>query len=331
MSVESLRAVDSVAGPAPPPDLNGDAAPVDVTLDIEQSCGGAASPYPDAATAELAVLVRWWVRFDKMQRGMQTANQPKPMIEAAQKIERSYRRQVEKALKRHPLWSWLEDKPGLRGPFVAWIIARIRDPRRFPGQRCAAGHYLPAVHDVGSPCPIEPLAGGEDANGRCGEPILPVRRGSGVRSVWHYFGLHVENGRRAHKMKGKKTSWVTEAGGILLGPKGIADQIVAHGAEPYRGIYEQQKERLQVARGADTRPEIDHSSGVTDLEWVEADNAREIDGRRGLRPFQVHRIARTIAVKAFVGDLLIEWKGLMSSSVVVPQDEIAVADGEEAA
>lgn len=298
----------------------------------ERISGAQPSPYPDAATAELAVVVRWWVRFDKMQRGMQTAMQPKKMIEAAQAIERSYRRQVEKALRRHPLWPWLADKPGLRGPFVAWIIARIRDPRRFPGQRCEAGHYLPAGYEVGVPCPI--VNGGEiDRPAEsCGTPILAPRHGTGVRSVWHYFGLHVENGRRARKVAGKRASWVTEAGGILLGPKGIADQIVAHGAEPYRGSYEQQKERLQVVRGAvDPGVETAMQRGSSpNVGGTEVEGRCEAVDHHGLRPFQIHRIARTIAVKAFVGDLLIEWKRLMPSPAEQRVESDAIA-GEVAA
>lgn len=43
-------------------------------------------------------------------------------------------------------------------------------------------------------------------------------------------------------------------------------------------------------------------------EGAEAEASTEIDAPRGLRPFQVHAIARTVAVKAFVGDLLIAWK-----------------------
>ena len=74
----------------------------------------------------------------------------------------------------------------------------------------------------------------------------------------HYLGLHVIDGRRARKRKGKKADWVTEAPGILLGPQGIADQIIRHRVEPYRSRYDHEKERIADERGVlEDRPLIE--------------------------------------------------------------------------
>lgn len=287
---------------------------VETRPEIERACGPTAPPYPDFATADLARSVRWWIRSDKMQRGMQAAHQPAARIEAMQKVWRAYERDVQKALKSHPLWPWLSDKPGLRGPYVAWIIARIRDPRRFPGQMCFAGHYLPAIYEEGHPCTANVAALGKSPE-PCGEVLSAPRPHTGVRSLWHYFGLHVVDGRRARKSKGKKATWVTDACGILLGPTGIASQIERHGPEPYRGIYDQQKERIAVARGgAEPHPEIDMGCAPpANSNGAGAGYRRVAEGSCGLRPFEIRTRARTIAVKAFLGDLMIEWKRVLAA------------------
>lgn len=256
-----------------------------------------AYPYIDPETAALDYSVAWWRRYAKLVQGAKTADRTEREVEALSKIERSTRRMVKKALRAHPMWSWLE--PGVRGPYSAWVVARIRDPRRFPGMRCGGKdrHYVPAIYEEGAPCPIE--YGGESAQGpeRCGAP-LHSRRGTGVRSLWHYFGLHVVNGRRARRRRGQRATWVTEAGGFLLGPQGVADQIIMHEVEPY------------VTRYREKKAEIIETRGLIEGADEQAGAQRESGHRHApVHPAQAHTIARTVAVKAWVGDLLMEWKG----------------------
>ena len=165
----------------------------------------------------------------------------------------------------------------------------------------------------------------------CGMDVGPVRRGTGVRALWHYCGLHVVDGKLARKRKGHQCSWNPAARTALLQPDGIADQIIKHRTEPWRTKYDETKARVQTERGAEARPEIDdfagpalhdidggvdirsvvdrsRSSAVSSTGGEEADFAVETEGQCGLRPLQVHDIARTVAVKAFVGDLLMAWK-----------------------
>ncbi len=354
-------------------------------------------PFVDPETAYLAYYVQWWRRYYKLVQGAKTAGRPASEIEHLATLERSTRRAVQKGLRAHPLWPWLEQFPGLGGAYTAYILRLIKDPRRFPGQRCEEGHHVPAIFREGAPCPIEKVAESEDRIEQhgaphpielriesedkaewCGAP-LRNRRGTGVRSLWHYFGLHVIDGKRARKRRGKQADWVTEAPGILLGPQGIADQIIIGRVEPYRSRYDHEKARIAEERGVldngdrdgvDGMTEVDgpHGSarspgkrgesdngdrdGVEELDEIghgagstrspssdngdrdgveqkleidkpcgsarsptncdgsEVEAPNESEASVGLRPVQIHTIARTIAIKAFVGDLLIAWKGL---------------------
>ena len=319
----------------------------DHSAESERICGAlpASFPFVDAETAHLAYVVTWWRRYFKLVQGAKAAERPKAEIDGLAKLEARTRRATQKALKAHPLWPWLEQFPGVRGTYTAYIVQLIKDPRRFPGRRCEEGHYLPDIYVEGAPCPIELGAESDEVAERCGAP-LHGRRGTGVRSLWHYLGLHVIDGRRARKRKGKAADWVTEAPGILLGPQGIADQIILRQVEPYRSRYDHEKERIAAERGVlegdraevDVNHEIERSAGSarspkcggsevetgTEIErrpglrpvgtnkgGPGVEDIDEREGPIGLRPIQLHTIARTIALKAFVGDLLIAWKGLV--------------------
>ncbi len=300
----------------------------------------ASFPFVDAETAYLAYAVTWWRRYFKLVQGAKTALRPKAEIEGLAKLEAATRRATQKALKAHPLWPWLEQFPGVRGTYTAYILHLIKDPRRFPGQQCEEGHYLPDIFVEGVPCPFEQRAESELRAETCGAP-LHGRRGTGVRSLWHYFGLHVIDGKRARKRKGKAADWVTEAPGILLGPQGIADQIIRHRVEPWRSRYDHEKERIADERGVldgdrvevgsrcesenqtgparspngdgsevDRLAESEASHGLRSSDGSEVVAGNESESEPGLRPVRIHTIARTIALKAFVGDLLIAWKAV---------------------
>lgn len=222
------------------------------------------------------------------------------LADRLKKEEDAASRRLGKALKAHELWPFLVPLKGLAGPRTARVIAEIGDPRRFPGQPCTAGHYLPVGYPVGAPCPVsadvEELPEIEVVRGVSGEIspsrtvesvfeieerrgcpgiLLALRQGTGVRSLWHYAGLHVIDGRMPQRRKGVQADWKPTLRTLVLGPDGLADQIIKHRTPKYRDIYDATKERKAV---------------------------------EDLPPWKLHKIARTVAAKAFLGDLLIEWK-----------------------
>lgn len=217
--------------------------------------------------------------------------------EAVVTIYNRWSREVKKALKHHPLWSFLSDLPGLAGPTTAYLIGQIRDPWRFPGQRCDEGHYLRPIFEVGEPCPIEVGLDSQSGADRCGAPCLRPRPGTGVRSLWHYCGLFPG----ANKQKNQSCSWDPELKGLCLAPDfGLAAQIVRQKPEPYRTTYDDEKARLTRERG--------YRSDGERVEPVESPHESDASGGDLPPLIRLDRIARTIAVKQFVGDLLMAWK-----------------------
>lgn len=193
-------------------------------------------------------------------------------------------------MRQHPLGSWLKEHPGVGGVHSARLVACIGDPLRFPGKVCESGHHVPADFEGDCTCPVYRDDGAEKHH-ECGGKIGPVRRGTGVRSAWHFCGLHAEaDGRSPRRRKGVKATWNPIARSCVLQPDGIADQIVRHQVEPWIGLYYETKKRIGKERGFEFLCEIDMNAGSA------------------LRPFQIDAIARKVAAKAFVGDLLLEWK-----------------------
>lgn len=269
---------------------------VERKVEIEMG-GGPYNPFAPG-TFGLGTTARWWMRFRKLRVGTGLAGLPDVDIHAIKQVEGRYNRRASSALDDHVLGPWLADLPGLGGAMTAYLVGSIRDPWRFPGQRCAEGHYVRPEFEEGEPCPIEDAAESDDRPGRCGAPLLSPRPGTGVRALWHYCGL----APGCRKQKGQQATWVPELKGLLLAPDtGLAAQIVRHRPEPYRTTYDDEKARLMRERGY-------RSEG----EGVRADAVVEIDdppGPADLPPLiRLERIARVIAVKAFVGDLLMEWK-----------------------
>lgn len=247
------------------------------------------------------------IRLASLQRGLS----PK-MVKEFELAEKRIGGELRRALRAHPLWPWLSQFRGLGGVYTAILISRIGDPRRFPGQRCTEGHTW-AVHPTEivkkvGPCPFTDREGNHCPGERTGP-----RRGTGTRSLWHYLGLHVVDGRSPRKRKGVKADWDPLGRTAVLMPMGIATAIVMNNVPVYRDIYDAQKERLIRERGADVRPVREDHTGSASLEGTEADLTAESDEMSGLRPFESDAIARKIAAKAFVADLLHEWKRLVGA------------------
>lgn len=298
------------------------------------SGSGLPSRFIDTTTEDLATLA---ASFEDVQRVRKAAQQRGADLFAddLHKTEDRISRALGKALRTHPLWPWLAPLKGLAGPMTARLLGIIGDPWRFPGQRCSEGHTLPsrtvirnesdvrvgsAGPDVagltewrsesdatgGRPCPIS-----DDEGNRCPGDMLPPRPGSGVRSLWHYCGVHVVDGRSPRRMKGKQADWNPKARTLLLMPSGLAEMIVKHRTPEYRDIYDATKARLAAERGAVQSFEVAPTGGPAlpqDVGGSGVDLEVEAVGSAGLRPFQIDAIARKVAVKVFLGDLLIEWK-----------------------
>jgi len=225
-------------------------------------------------------------------------------------IEDRLGRKIRAELERQPVWPWLSEFPGLGGVHTARLIALIGDPHRFPGRQCDAGHHHSAADhhfeiDVPSGCGYE-LADGTV----CAAPVGPVRRGTGTRSLWHYLGLHVVDGRSPRKRKGQRVDWNPKGRTAVLMPGGIADQIVRARVPVYRDLYDATKARLTNERAVGAR-EIAALAGPLASEGAEVEDRLAPELTVGLRPFQIDAIARKVAAKAFVADLLAEWKRLL--------------------
>lgn len=275
-------------------------------------------------TAGLRGLTATW---EDVQRARLAAHQRGllPVAEQLALTERALARQISRALRSHVLYDWLPS--GLRGVHVARLLALIDDPWRFPGRRCTRGHYLSvaeAAREVdtwpgdGGPCPVE------THDGPCDGTLLPPRPGTGVRSLWHYCGVHVVDGRSPRRRKGQRADWNPVARTILLMPGGVAEQIVRLRVAGYRATYDAVKARLIETRAVPALASED-ASGARD--GTEADAASAIVAAPGLRPVQIDAIARKVAAKQFLGDLLTEWKRRLP----VRRDVIDGSRGEAAA
>lgn len=239
-------------------------------------------------------------RLGLIQRG-----QPEALTEPLRLIEERYDRLIRKELEAHPVWSWLSQYPGLGGFQVARLVAIIGDPHRFPGRVCEAGHHHSAA-DHGYASEGAPGCGVELADeSRCAAPVGPVRPGTGTRSLWHYLGLHVVDGRSPSKRRGHRSDWSPAGRTAVLMPGGIADAIVRSRVPHYRDIYDATKDRLIDTR-ADKGDVSAMQSGAR--EGAEVDGHGASASEVGLRPFQIDAIARKVAAKAFAADLLAAMK-----------------------
>ncbi len=255
-----------------------------------------------ADRGQLGTLYSSWrdvqqTRLALAQRGMTSAS------EALRTVETALARATVRELRAQPVWPWLSQYPGVRGVHVAGLVAIIGDPRRFPGQGCTEGHAFVPDYAPGDPCPYSLGPDKAPCPGTVGS-----RPGSGVRALWHYLGLHVVDGHSPRKRKGQQANWHMEGRARVLQPGGIAEQIVRLNVEPWVSVYRATKGRLIETR-ADQSRGIDAVAGSgLDLEGPAIEGKPGLDEVRGLRPFQIDAIARKVAAKAFVGDLLIAMK-----------------------
>lgn len=272
-----------------------------MTCVTERTCA-APSRYIDETTRQLNRLAATFE--DVQQSRLRAENRGDSFSSDALKVaESKISRALKKTLEAHVLYDWLP--AGLSGARTGRILAAIGDPRRFPGQQCSNGHTLPPLYEAGTACPVEALERPAESEGfsedspgsaeiqpeyeklnvRCPGVMSEPRPHTGVASLWHYFGLIPgADGSLVSRRKGQQASYSPQYRALVLGEMGVADQIVMRGIEPYRSKYDEFKSRRQ------------------------ADEQNGNENPCGLPPWRLHKIARIVASKAFLGDLLVEWK-----------------------
>lgn len=336
-----------------------------------EPCPGLPARHIDRTTAELDMYARTWIDLQQTRKALAQRDLPDEIVAEFTKLEGKVARILQRTLRRHDLWPWLSQYPGLGGAHTALVIGRIGDPRRYPGQRCSEGHYLPPLYEVGAPCPVVgnscesaaragdghtngsaesvhefdvgiggPTAGADDEKREseshhvCPGVMLEPRITTGVRSIWHWAGLHAEDdGRAPRKRKGHQATWEPRVRASIMQPRGIAEQIVRLSVPYYVDIYRDAKGRLLI-RVAEKSPVIDAYGGDATTSDAAIDRAFEVSRGvattvraaddtgvvegvpgRPLRLYEADRIARKVAAKAFIGDLLVEWKRLVARCV----------------
>lgn len=291
--------------------------------------------YIDPLTGTLNRLAKNFAAVQGLRKGMElreqsfpkknAGNEPSLALLSVWNAEKSLIKDMEAGLKQHVLWDgFLENQTALHGMLAARVLGEIRHPHRFPGQRCDytgpkgdfKGHTMPPIFSVGDTCPMEfwdkaPVdeetgkrlpAKLLECTGRMQEPRARIdprtdRLETGVRSLFHFAGLVVgDDGRNIgyHSLaEGQTRDWNTHLKTLLLMPQGIAEQIVNHKPEPYYSehdrSYVQSLERMSRERSIDL-------------------TAKTKGGKTPKEVIRLKGIARKIAAKLWVGDVLMEWK-----------------------
>lgn len=240
-------------------------------------------------TNNLHLIYRSFTDTQKLRKSFEQRGQV-DLAEGLEASEGKIKRLARKELGQHPLFPWLQQYKGFLGMRMAGVIGMLRDPRRFPGQRCTSNkgaHYLiPGTVNVGDSCSEE--VWDKENPGEtfaCDGVVEEPRAGTGVRSVWHYSGLHVVDGMMPRRRKGQQSDWRGELRTCFLMPDGIVDQVIKQRTEKYRDLYDEKKAFFF------DRPDI----------------ATMEKGR----PARSHSLARVCVAKAILGDLLMEWKRLV--------------------
>lgn len=277
------------------------------------------------------VLKRYADSFEDHQRVRKAAEQrgQPAIVKGYEQEEKEIAAFLAKALKQHPVWDFLAPLNGLKTALAARVISEIGHPGRFPGQKCDNGHYFVSMFEPGAPCPalIWPdKEKGVRAKNKvlCGAPILPPRIKkdmTGVRSLWHFAGLHTvsdccgamrsydgECERCGHPSKGisptltllknpdgsyRKRDWNPKLRTLIMKPTGIADQIVTHKPEPYYSVHPTNSYIAKLRHKA-------AEAGVA----LDA----KVNGKTPVELIRAKGIARKVAAKMWIADLFTAWK-----------------------
>ncbi len=277
------------------------------------------------------VLKRYADLFDDHQRGRKIAQQrgQSAMATRYEQDEKEIADFLARVLKQHPAWDFLAPLNGLKTALAARVVSEIGHPGRFPGQKCEHGHYSVPMFEPGALCPA--LIWPDKENGvrakkkvQCGAAMLPPRIKqdmTGVRSLWHFAGLHTVSEccgwmrsyeglceRCGHSANGvspslallrepdgsyRKRDWNPKLRTLIVKPTGIAEQIVNHKPEPYYSAHPANSYMAKLRHKA-------AEAGVA----LDA----KVDGKTPVELIRAKGIARKVAAKMWIADLFTAWK-----------------------
>lgn len=319
-----------------------------VETDHEDENGAGYSRYRDSCTQSLGLLASTW---DSIHRSWQAtlarAKYGSPTLslqltafaDTLHEMREMVGARMQKEMKRHVLWPWLSQYAGVRGTHTARIVSMIGDPLRFPGKICAKGHHVALDHEGVCPHALMDDSGPKVVWVPCGAEVGAARPGTGTRALWHYLGLHVVDGKMPMRRKGVQCDWVPEGRTALLQPDGVADHIIKHRVQPWRGLYDETKARLVRERGAVSSGEIEDGSGSSSA-VVGVANVTTV-GRRGRKSKKLNGAERRTEIVRHPGSIVTAEQALVSelpdgrgrrrvngsTKGAVRQSEIVMANG----
>lgn len=139
---------------------------------------------------------------------------------------------------------------------------------------------------------------------------IDIKKFERVSSLWHYVGMHVNNGIAPKRMKGSKIDWNPQMRMICYK---ISDSFIKQRTPKYREIYDKEKEKQiklldkttvsvkpKPGMSKSKRKSGDHIINEPHLNLVSAPKSK---GHADMR-------ARRKAVKEFLKDFYLEWKKL---------------------
>jgi len=245
-----------------------------------------------------------------------------PSVQRRRELEDFEARELQNVLQSHVLWPWLEPLKGIRGARTGRLLAAIANPHRFPGQQCSHGHTFPTGYlQEGDACPLvevgaggaEPAAETDRAYGAtCPGTMQTPRTSTGVRSLWSYLGLMPgSDGAIVRRRKGEQAAYSPQARALVLGPDGLADQIKRHVPDDMTTSPKHGDGCCNACSSKHKRVACATLKRYGNVyAWKKAlfvrDRVGEAEGM--LTAGRADKIARVVAAKRFVGDLLVAWK-----------------------
>jgi hypothetical protein len=294
-----------------------------------------AQEYVCPVTEALSIHAITTLRYQQFRVAMHNRGTDLGLVQGLQALEDQSNTNLTKALRMHPLYPWLQRFPGMAGAKVAALVGILADPRRFVGPdgkwTRRVWSYLGFRVDDGK---MPRRKKGEQSNWNTKARTLCLMPG-GIAEQVVRLGAAREEKWTAPK-KGSKAKPVLRAG---------------QEATPYRLLYEETKARLIRERGyragrvceieetpgpddEGTGTELGSSEGMSPTnggagagEHIGSDRAAgpsptkfvlpegRPDADPATLPYLIHldKIARTVAVKAFVADMVREWLRLVGA------------------
>ena len=140
---------------------------------------------------------------------------------------------------------------------------------------------------------------------------IDINKFNRVSSIWHYCGMHVNNGVAPKRSKGSKIDWNPQLRMICYK---ISDSFIKQRTPKYREIYDKEKEKQLILLDKttdDMKPKAFLSKSKGKEGTIEKLKPK-IDMSPPKSKLHVENRARRKAVKEFLKDFYLEWKKLES-------------------